>query len=172
MSLWRRLPKGCAAAAIPREKGAAAIESRLVLEDRELYTRIRNASPQQRLAVALAVARWAVATVHLREPTLDLALADLAAGKPASPALASAVKKLASYLDEKYLRLHEQWDEGGGVSEAEVLAAFSLARAADSVGYALFGDAEEAAYEAIQATDKLPEVHAVVLSALFSRPGR
>jgi hypothetical protein len=169
MSLWKKLLKGRAAAAIPLEKSAAAIEPRLVLEDRELYARIRNARPHQRLAVAVAVARWAVATVHLKEPTLDLALADLAVGKPASPALASAVKKLASYLDEKYLRLQEQRDEGGGASEAQVLAAFSHARAADSVGYALAGDADEAAYEAIQATDKLPEVHAVVLSALFTR---
>ena len=36
---------------------AAAIESRLVLEERELYVRIRKASPQQRLAVSVAVAR-------------------------------------------------------------------------------------------------------------------
>jgi hypothetical protein len=57
---------------------------------------------------------------------------------------------------------------GGGVSEAQVLAAFSHDRAADSVDYALSGDADEAVYEAIQATDKLPEVHAVVLSALFT----
>ena len=169
MSLWKKLIKGRAATAIRREKGAAATESRLVLEDRELDARIRNASPQQRLAVAAAVARWAVTAVQLTEPTLDLALAHLAAGKPASPALTSAVKKLVSYLDDKYLRLREQWDEGGGVSEAQVLAAFGHARAADSVGYALSGDADGAAYEAIQATDKLPEVHAVVLSALFRR---
>ena len=168
MSLWKRLLKGRPAAALPREKGTGATESRLVLEDRELYARIRNASPQQRLAVGVAVARWAVAAVHLAEPTLELALADLAAGKPASPASASAVEKLASYLDGKYLRLQQQREEGGGVSEAQVLAAFSLARAADSVGYALSGDADGAAYEAIQATDKLPEVHAVVLSALFT----
>ena len=169
MSVWKKLLEGRAAPAISREKGAAGIESRLVLEDRELYARIRNASPQQRLAVAVAVTRWAVAAVHLAEPTLELALADLAAGKPASPASASAVKKLASYLDGKYLRLQQQREESGGVSEAQVLVAFSLARAADSVGYALSGDADEAAYEAIRATDNLPEAHAVVLSALFRR---
>jgi hypothetical protein len=107
MSLWKKLLAGRAARAIPREKGAASIESRLVLEDRDLYARIRNASPQQRLAVAVAVARWAVAAVDLAEPTFELALADLAAGKPASPALASAVKKLASYLDDKYLLLKQ-----------------------------------------------------------------
>lgn len=61
MSLWKRLLTSRAAAAIPREKRAAAIESRLVLEDRELYAGIRNASSQQRLAVA--VARWAVAVL-------------------------------------------------------------------------------------------------------------
>ena len=169
MSLWNKLLKGRAAAAIRRERDALAMESRLVLEDRELYARIQSASPQQRLAVAVAVARWAVTAVHLREPTLDLALGDLAAGKPVSPALASAVKNLASHLDGSYLRLQEQNDEGGGVSEDQVLAAFSIARAADSVGYALSGDADEAAYEAIKATDKLPEVHAVVLSALLTK---
>ena len=104
MSLWKKLIKGRAATAIRREKGAAATESRLVLEDRELDARIRNASPQQRLAVASAVARWAVAAAQLTEPTLDLALAHLAAGKPASPALTSAVKKLASYLDGMNIR--------------------------------------------------------------------
>jgi hypothetical protein len=118
--------------------------------------------------VTVAVARWAVAAVDLAEPMLELALADLAARKPSGPASASAVVKLASYLDGKYLRLQQQIEESGGVSEAQVLAAFSQARAADSVGYALSGDADEAAYEAIQATDKLPEVHAVVLAALFT----
>jgi hypothetical protein len=168
MSLWKRLLKGRAAAAIPLEKGVAAIESRLALEDRELYARIRKASPQQRLAVAAAVARWAVASAHLKEPTIDLALAELAEGKAGGSASASAVQKLASYLDDKYLRLHEQLEEGGGVTEAQVMAAFSHARAADSVGYALSGDADEAAYEAIRATDKLPEAHAIILSALFT----
>jgi hypothetical protein len=93
MSLWKKKLQG---------GGAAGKESRLVLEDRELYARIRKASPQQRLAVAVAVARWAVAAVQLTEPTLVSALADLAAAKLVSPALASAVKKLASYLDDKY----------------------------------------------------------------------
>ena len=148
---------------------AAAIESRLVLEERELYVRIRKASPQQRLAVSVAVARWAVTTVHLAEPAFDRALANLALGKAMSPALASAVSERASYLDRKYLRLQQERDEGGEVSEDDLLAAFSLARAANCVGFALSGEADEATYEAIAATDNLPEVHAVVLSALFTR---
>jgi hypothetical protein len=72
-------------------------------------------------------------------------------------------------FDGKYLCLRQRQDEGGEVSEDEVLSAFSLARAANCVEYALSAEADEATYEAIQVTNKLPEVHAVVLSALFAR---
>ncbi len=163
-----KLPLG-RTAAVPRERSAASIESRLVLEDRELCARIQNAGSQQRIAVAVAVARWAANRVNLKDPSLDRALANLALGKALSPALASAVKRLASYLDAKYLRLQQERDEGREVSEDDILAAFSQARAADSVNYALSGEADEATYEAIKATDDLPEVHAVVLSALLTR---
>jgi hypothetical protein len=158
MSPYQKLLKG---------RGAAT-ESRLVLEDRELYVRIRKASPQQRLAVSVAVARWAVTTAHLAEPAFDRALANLALGKAVSSASASAVNKRASYLDGKYLCLQQQRDEGGEVSEDDLLAAFSLARAANCVDLALSGEADEATYEAIAATDNLPAVHAVVTSALFA----
>ena len=98
-------------------------------------------------------------TVHLAEPAFDRALANLALRKAMSPALASAVSERASYLDRKYQRLQQERDEGGEVSENDLLAAFSLARAANCVGFALSGEADEATYEAIAATDNLPQVY-------------
>ena len=54
------------------------------------------------------------------------------------------------------------------VSEDDLLAAFSLARAANCVDFALSSEAEEATCEAIVATENLPREHGVVLSALFA----
>ncbi len=85
----------------PAKRGAAATESRLVLEERERCATIQNASTRQRAAVAAAAAHWAANTVKLKDRTLDRALANLALGKAVSPALALAVERLASYLDAK-----------------------------------------------------------------------
>ena len=144
---------------------AKPIESRLVLSDRDLYIKIRKASPEQRCRVATAGACWVVQRVGLTDRAINQAFSQLASNGSASRDVVSAVEQLVSALDARYWNLQEQ-AESGTALEADVLSAFALARAANSVLCALSGDPAEAAYEAITATDELPEVRNVVFSAL------
>jgi hypothetical protein len=141
------------------------VESRLILTDRDLFARVQSADRVQRRHAAVAVSRWAVSRVALAHPSLEYAFAVLESGVPVSSAVASAVQQLVSELDGKYFELQQQ-AEAGVVSRAEVIAAFGLARAANSVLFALSEDTAEAAYEASTATDARSEVREVVLSAL------
>jgi hypothetical protein len=139
----------------PKETGA-------YLGDPELYRQICAATDEQRRRAAAAVARWAVNRVGLKHPALDRALSHLRSGSPAGPAVASAVEKLVEDLDLEYENTGEQ--ERAGASPH--VSAFELARAASSVSFALSGDAAQAAYEAMFATDDRLKARAVVLEAM------
>jgi hypothetical protein len=104
-------------------------------------------------SAAWAAARWAVEQVGLSHPAIAEALSGTCVGK---------VPALAARLDKEYFAL----DNDGRAPEATVLDVFSKARAASAVEFAARGEAAEAIYEAIIATDDIASVRSVVLSAL------
>ena len=125
------------------------VESRLVLMDRDLFAKARSAAGVQRREAAAIVARWVVQRVGLTHPSLDRALAELQSGALISPAVASAVQQLVSELDSKYFEFQEQ-AEAGSISRLEVSTAFGLARAANSVFFALSEDAARSGRAALR----------------------
>ncbi|MGV8973119.1 MAG: hypothetical protein ACOH10_12425 [Rhodoglobus sp.] len=106
-------------------------------------------NPPARLrAIAVDAGEWIVEIVGLVDPRLDAALAamrDLRVG--ASPER-NALKVLVDELDERAWEVQDDVDAGSAPQEAYIVA-FSLARAASAVWFALDSDALHAALEAI-----------------------
>jgi hypothetical protein len=122
----------------------------------ELASLLDSADEEQLRRVAAAIARAVVERSNLSHPAVAQALAHLSVPFHPQPQLRARVEALAENLDEDYFRLQELSEEQRA-TEAQVLAAFSKARAATAVASAL-GEiasdaAAEAAYEAIAATD-------------------
>jgi hypothetical protein len=123
---------------------------------RDLASQIDTADDEQLCRVSAAIARAAVQRSGLSHPVIAEALEHLSGEAHTRPELRSRVQSLTEQLDADYFRLQEL-RERRGASEAQVLAAFSKARAAAAVASAL-GEvartaAAETAYEAIAATD-------------------
>lgn len=133
---------------------------RALLDDPDLYDRITAATPQQRRRAAVAVARFAVERIAFNHPVVDKALSHLASGSPSDPRVAAAVQELADQLDQQYDELE------ANAQSKKAAAPFAQARAACSVGAALTGDAADAAYEAINATEDRARVRDLMLAAL------
>ncbi len=133
---------------------------RALLDDPELYDKISAATPQQRQRAAAAVARFAVERIGFKNEVVAKALAQLASGSPSHPEVASALEDLAEKLDCQYDEL-----EAKGQSE-KAGPVFAQARVACCVQAALVGNAADAAYEAIHATEDRPKVREVLLAAL------
>jgi len=150
-----------------RQKAASAgaIESILIVEDRDLYFAIRNASDDRRRCAVVAAARFAVTCTGLQHPALEEAFACLEAGRQPGTALISAIEQLVENLDQEECRLQKQQPEDEGCQE-QALKVFLKARAASSLASTLSGTADEAVYEAIHATQDLPKVREMVLTAL------
>jgi hypothetical protein len=122
--------------------------SRLATVAPDLEAAIANAEPALRRRVASVVSNWAATRVGW-----------------SYPADAGALSAELQELDERYFALQELY-ETGGCSWAAVMAAFNLARTVGSAVFALGGQASEAVYEAVMATDDLTSVRQVVLSVL------
>lgn len=104
--------------------------------------------PAQLRAIAMAVSEWIVDDVGLVDPRLDEAfvtLRDMRFG--ASPAR-DALMALVDELDESAWDLQDEVD-AGRAPQQEYLDAFSRARAASTVWFALDSDALQSALEAL-----------------------
>jgi hypothetical protein len=122
--------------------------SRLASAAPDLEEALDASSRTLRLGVAAHIARWAAERVGW--------------SRPSGPGSLAAITE---DLDERYFALQELREQGR-CSKAEVSLAFSLARAASSAAFADQGEASEAIYEAISATDDLPGVREAVSSFL------
>ena len=123
------------------------MSTRLSTISPELDETIRKASSEQKYELASAFSEWALRNSLYQGPM---------------PASQSEARVLLERLDSKYWDLQES--EGSSTS---VAFAFSQARAMNAALFAFGGDASEAAYEAVIATDDLAGAHAlakVVLS--------
>jgi hypothetical protein len=106
--------------------------------------------------ISSSIARAAVERSGLTDPPIAEALRHLSLSASSHPELQARVQSLAEKLDAHYFDLQDLC-ERGKATDAQVLAAFSKARAATAVASAL-GDvasssAAEAAYEAVCAFD-------------------
>ncbi|HTQ38812.1 MAG TPA: hypothetical protein VMJ32_07275 [Pirellulales bacterium] len=134
--------------------------SRLSTVSKELDGTINKVASSKRMSISLAIAAWAVDQTGLSHPVLPN---DISSAQP------NLVQSLVEELDEAYFTLQES-AEAGTASEEEVTAAFSLARAANAVEFALQGDLSETAYEAVIATDDLPGLQHLVERLLLQNP--
>ena len=137
------------------KSGQAMAESRLQTLAADLDQALGHVSAERGRKAAWAACRSAVARVELAHPVIAAAVANQRADN------LEAVAALVVELDYEYLRLSE-----AGKHPSAVLSAFSLARAASAVEYAARGEAAEAVYEAVIATDDIPGIRAVVIHAL------
>jgi hypothetical protein len=110
-----------------------------------------------RVQAGWAVAQWAIQHNGLSHP----ALAQARLGGPSEP-----IAALVEELDNRYFELQELLDEEGERSKADVLAAFRRARAANSLEFAVRGEADEAVYEAAASTEDVGTLRQVVMGAL------
>ncbi|WP_437659214.1 hypothetical protein [Sorangium sp. So ce1182] len=116
-----------------------------------LAERFRKATPQKRRLAAVVACELASAAAHLSGQEVALALEALRHGRAAPLVLQQRLERLATQLDDEYLRLDQEEDES---KNPESLRLFSKARAIWAVVFALFHDPEqlhEAIYEAIAA---------------------
>ncbi len=134
--------------------GFVADRSRLQSVAPELDTMLQAVGPRARLDVGLSVARFAVESVGLDEPVAAAALA-IRSGD------AAELGALVARLDEQYFAL-EDLNELGQAYPSQVLEAFSKARAAAAVEFAVRGEYAEAVYEAGMATDDWAAIRAIV----------
>lgn len=144
-------------------------ENRLELLDQSLARRIIESSPVEQRRVAVAVARFAIEHTSLEDPMVARGLDVLHAASIGDADLRREIMSRVEALDEIQWDLQDAVDEGRA-SEAEQLAAFERARAANSVYYALSLDPLEAAlestYEANAATGQLDRLREVALQNL------
>ena len=138
--------------------------TRIELISPELRKRFDSASDEQLRQVATAVSRAIVERVRISHPVVMRALECLARSEPPTDELRVAVQDYADGLDTAYLELSDD-QESGRVSQEQVFAAFSQARAASAVAYALSSSAlvaaSEATYEAASAVDDSTEISSI-----------
>lgn len=128
-----------------------------------------DAAGQRR--VATAAAESAVERTQLTAAELDRALASIQAGNFGDSEAREGVQRLTDRLDEEQWAVQERVDEGRATT-AEHLRAFSAARTASAVYFALDADPQtaalEALYEAHAATDDLDALRRLVRRHLES----
>jgi hypothetical protein len=116
-----------------------------------IVSEIEASSPERRGRIALAVATEALRSLSSRQPELDSAAAEMGSGRHAAETR-RMVEVVAERLDAHYLDLYDEEKPGGRTPGWE--GAFRAARAAAALSFALLGDAEAAAYEALHALDR------------------
>jgi hypothetical protein len=128
-------------------------------------------SPRQTRQICAAVCSAAVRHVRLDEPIVNEALIALTNCNPLAPSLRDAAVALTERLDTTYFDLQDAADEGRA-TQTQVLDAFSRARAANAVAFALSGfdpsTAKEVIYEAAAVTDNLTELENLIDATLQS----
>ncbi len=152
-----------------RLKGEVVKESRLDLIAVDLADRIDRAPASQQRAAALAACRFALDRTGLDDRIVKEGMNALERGGYPNVLLQEKLTLLVEALDEIQWDLQEKVD-AGRADQAEYLAAFSRARAAHAVYFALDPDpfvaAVESVYEANAATDDLPGLRQAVTAAL------
>jgi hypothetical protein len=114
----------------------------------DIDQQLGSLSREQLRAVARNVAEWIVEVVHLEDPRLEAGLASLREMRTDVSVERRALQGLVDELDERAWDIQEDVDQGLA-QESEYLVAFSMARAASAVWFALAADALEAASEAV-----------------------
>ena len=123
-------------------------------------------------AVARRAAGWAASATELLDPRVSAALGLLADGRIGPSPERSALARYAAELDQRAWEIQGQVDQGRA-KEADYLGAFSQARAASAICFALDEDpragAADAVYEAYAATGALDDLREIVRGALRER---
>jgi hypothetical protein len=154
---------------VPAEMSFGAVTTRLSTVAVDLDEQLRGLSAQALREVAAGVAAFAVARVSLADPRLDAAMASIEKGTPGNSTELSDMRSLVAELDEK------AWDkqdrvERGLLPPQAYREAFTWARAAAAVAFALEPDALSAAlesvYEAWAASTDIDGVRIAVQGAL------
>lgn len=144
-------------------------ENRLETIDSKLSKRLKQVPSRQLRIAALAVFEAALERIGLRDPTIDKGLEALRSERDYDPQLRKQVKSLVERLDEIQWNLQDMREEGNA-SESQYLAAFSQARIANALYFALDRDAYVAAtetiYEANAAVDDLEGLKKIISSIL------
>jgi hypothetical protein len=148
----------------PAPSGRKAIESRLVLEDKELYRLLCGVDDASRRRAGSAAARFAVTHSSLKNQTIETALSVLESDKMPDDAMVSAVEHVVDELDSEYFDLYEKYENEGG-DKMQYLVPFRRARAASAVAFALSGAVDQCIYEAIHAAE-LKEVRDIVMASI------
>lgn len=133
----------------------------------DLMTRLRQASPSQRKAAALAACGYAVEYAQVHDRVVLSVLGELNSGRGASAPEIEKVKILTEQADDEYFDLHDASDSS---EDSGYLAAFSRARALSALLFALeqesLHSSSESIFEAVSATDNAHAVTACVVSIL------
>lgn len=136
------------------------MQNRLDTIDLRLGTMLAKATPDQQHAAVAAAARLAVARVGLTGPDVEHAITVLQEQR-SDRSLSDRIARLADRLDEKALHLREDANDGE-LPTASYMEAFTRARAAAALGYALADNsartAAEGVYEAHAAIGGVDEI--------------
>ncbi|NVJ20233.1 hypothetical protein HUW62_03225 [Myxococcus sp. AM011] len=132
----------------------------------DLAERFRLAPPEHQRKAALNATVLAALSVGLEGEGVVPALEHLRRGGDMDRELLAKIERLATRLDDEYLRMDEDIEEA---KRPEALRLFSKARAASALRFALSeppGQLHEAIYEAITAVDDPAVVVGPVIEAL------
>jgi uncharacterized membrane protein len=127
---------------------------RLDSKSPELARAFRKATPEKQRLAVIAACDAALSSVALEDKHAQMAVTVLRTGVRDQNALHLRLRELAEQLDDEYFRL----DETAGRKE-DAVRAFSQARAAAALAFALSSDASqlhEALYEALSAVHRDP----------------
>jgi hypothetical protein len=135
----------------------------------DLVEELTQAAPAGQRKVATAAAESAVERTQLAAAELDQAFAAVHAEDFGDSPARTGIQQLTDRLDQEQWAVQERLDEGQA-TPAEHLKAFSAARAASALYYALDADpttaALEALYEANAATGDLESLRRLVRERL------
>jgi hypothetical protein len=138
---------------------------RLATLSAPLAEQLRASSIQARRAATVTACEFAVTRSGLNDPVVSESLATLRTGGSFSPEQQDRLTAAVEVYDGRYFALQEAADEGTATS-AQVLRAFSMARAVASLSFAASGDASEpvgeAIYEATATTDTPEELFKIL----------
>lgn len=133
----------------------------------DLMVRLRQASPSQRKAAALAACGYAVEYAQVHDSVVLSVLGELNSGRCVSAPEIEKVKMLSEQADEEYFDLHDASDSS---EDNGYLVAFSRARALSALLFAVeeesLHSSSESIYEAVSAIDNAHAITARVVSAL------
>ncbi|HTV47249.1 MAG TPA: hypothetical protein VMG59_02280 [Phycisphaerae bacterium] len=139
-------------------------ETRIELISPKLRKRFDSATETQLRQVAYAVSRAIVERFGLTQPIITRALECLSRHELPTDDMQAEVQAYADEVDSAYLDLSDKQDTGRA-SQEQVSVAFSKARAASAVAFALADSALlaacEATYEAASAVDNATEITSI-----------